>query len=107
MQKNVLNDHFYVQKNVSLLTNYVQKNVLNNHFYVQKNVSNIMERLVLQRLKEWKERKDRKPLIVNGARQVGKTWALREFANRILTLREFYFLSALLSMLTLLLEIHL
>ena len=82
MQKNVLNDHFYVQKNVSLLTNYVQKNVLNNHFYVQKNVSNIMERLVLQRLKEWKERKDRKPLIVNGARQVGKTWALREFAKR-------------------------
>ena len=71
MQKNVLNDHFYVQKNVSLLTNHVQKNV-----------SNIMERLVLQRLKEWKERKDRKPLIVNGARQVGKTWALREFAKR-------------------------
>ena len=82
MQKNVLNNHFYVQKNVSLLTNYVQKNVLNNHFYVQKNVSNIMERFVLQRLKEWKERKDRKPLIVNGARQVGKTWALREFAKR-------------------------
>ena len=41
-----------------------------------------MERLVLQRFKEWKERKDRKPLIVNGARQVGKTWALREFAKR-------------------------
>ena len=60
----------------------MQKNVLNNHFYVQKNVSNIMERFVLQRLKEWKERKDRKPLIVNGARQVGKTWALREFAKR-------------------------
>lgn len=82
MQKNVLNNHFYVQKNVSLPTNYVQKNVLSNHFYVQKNVSNIMERLVLQRLKEWKARKDRKPLIVNGARQVGKTWALREFAKR-------------------------
>lgn len=49
---------------------------------MQKNVSNIMERLVLQQLKEWKERKDRKPLIVNGARQVGKTWALREFAKR-------------------------
>lgn len=82
VQKNVLNNHFYVQKSVSLLTNYVQKNVLSNHFYVQKNVSNIMERLVLQQLKEWKERKDRKPLIVNGARQVGKTWALREFAKR-------------------------
>ncbi len=41
-----------------------------------------MERLVLQQLKEWKERADRKPLLVNGARQVGKTWALREFARR-------------------------
>lgn len=60
----------YVQKNVSLHINYVQKNVDNGHFYVQKNVNNTMERLVLQQLKEWKERKDRKPLIVNGARQV-------------------------------------
>ncbi len=41
-----------------------------------------MERLVLQQFKRWKERRDRKPLIVNGARQVGKTWALREFAKR-------------------------
>ncbi len=41
-----------------------------------------MERLVLQQFKYWKERSDRKPLIVNGARQVGKTWALREFAKR-------------------------
>lgn len=72
----------YVQKNVSLHINYVQKNVFNSHFYVQKNVNSTMERLVLQQLKEWKERKDRKPLIVNGARQVGKTWALREFAKR-------------------------
>ncbi len=41
-----------------------------------------MERLVLQQLKTWKNQNDRKPLIVNGARQVGKTWALREFAKR-------------------------
>ena len=60
----------------------MQKNVFKHHFYVQENVSTIMERHVLQQLKEWKERKDRKPLIVNGARQVGKTWALREFAKR-------------------------
>ena len=72
----------YVQKNVSLHINYVHKNVFNSYFYVQKNVNSTMERLVLQQLKEWKERKDRKPLIVNGARQVGKTWALREFAKR-------------------------
>lgn len=41
-----------------------------------------MERIVLQQLAEWKHRSDRKPLILNGARQVGKTWALREFARR-------------------------
>lgn len=41
-----------------------------------------MERLVLQQFKEWKTRSDRKPLIVNGARQVGKTWALHEFAKQ-------------------------
>lgn len=82
MQKSVEYRMLYVQKNVSLHINYVQKNVYNGHFYVQKNVNSTMERLVLQQLKEWKERKDRKPLIVNGARQVGKTWALREFAKR-------------------------
>lgn len=82
MQKSVEYRMLYVQKNVSLHINYVQKNVYNGHFYVQKNVNITMERLVLQQLKEWKERKDRKPLIVNGARQVGKTWALREFAKR-------------------------
>ena len=70
-----------MQINVSIHTNYVQINVVKHHFHVQKNVNTIMERLVLQQFKEWKERKDRKPLIVNGARQVGKTWALREFAK--------------------------
>lgn len=37
---------------------------------------------MLQRLIEWKNRRSRKPLILNGARQVGKTWILREFARR-------------------------
>lgn len=41
-----------------------------------------MERLALQHLKEWKQKRSRKPLILNGARQVGKTWLLREFAKR-------------------------
>lgn len=30
-------------------------------------------------LKNWKSRPDRKPLVVRGARQVGKTWLLKEF----------------------------
>ena len=41
-----------------------------------------MERKVLQKLIEWKNRADRKPLLLTGARQVGKTWIAREFGNR-------------------------
>ena len=40
-----------------------------------------MERSVLKQLVEWKTNSNRKPLILNGARQVGKTWLLREFAH--------------------------
>lgn len=38
-----------------------------------------MERTVFQELVQWKNKKNRKPLILNGARQVGKTWLLKEF----------------------------
>ena len=38
-----------------------------------------MRRLAYKQLVEWKNRTDRKPLILNGARQVGKTWLLKEF----------------------------
>ena len=40
-----------------------------------------MWRNVYTKLVEWKNSKDRKPLILNGARQVGKTWLLKEFGN--------------------------
>ena len=40
-----------------------------------------MKRLLYNSLIEWKQKKDRKPLILNGARQVGKTWLLNEFAK--------------------------
>ncbi len=41
-----------------------------------------MERTVYQQLVEWKGRQNRKPLVLNGARQVGKTWLLHEFSHR-------------------------
>lgn len=41
-----------------------------------------MERIGYNLLIQWKNSKNRKPLIVNGARQVGKTWLLNEFAKR-------------------------
>ena len=40
-----------------------------------------MYRESIVRLKRWKEDKFRKPLIVRGARQVGKTWLLQEFGR--------------------------
>lgn len=41
-----------------------------------------MERLVMSHLVEWKNSKYRKPLLLKGVRQVGKTWILKEFAKR-------------------------
>ncbi len=41
-----------------------------------------MKRKVLSQLVEWKNRAGRKPLILNGARQVGKTYILREFGQQ-------------------------
>ncbi len=49
-----------------------------------------MERLVIQKLVAWRGLADRKPLVLNGARQVGKTWLLREFARRMYA-KEAYF----------------
>lgn len=40
-----------------------------------------MERNVLSQLIEWKHKPNRKPLILNGARQVGKTYILKEFGR--------------------------
>lgn len=41
-----------------------------------------MERLIYNDLLKWKHNANRKPLILNGARQVGKTWILKEFGRR-------------------------
>ncbi len=41
-----------------------------------------MYRVVLEKLNNWKEKCDRLPLILLGARQVGKTWLLKEFGKQ-------------------------
>lgn len=41
-----------------------------------------MERKAYRQLLEWKNNPHRKPLILNGARQVGKTWLLKHFGER-------------------------
>lgn len=40
-----------------------------------------MKRFITEKLLEWKNSKDRKPLILKGARQVGKTFILQEFGK--------------------------
>lgn len=40
-----------------------------------------MYRTAIEKLQKWKEKKNRKPLIIEGARQVGKTWLMKEFGR--------------------------
>ncbi|MBQ7168082.1 MAG: AAA family ATPase [Treponema sp.] len=40
-----------------------------------------MKREAYRELLSWKGKNGRKPLILNGARQVGKTWLLKEFGS--------------------------
>lgn len=40
-----------------------------------------MKRIAMEVLKKWKCSEDRKPLVLKGARQVGKTWLLKEFGS--------------------------
>ncbi|MCD8293953.1 MAG: AAA family ATPase [Clostridia bacterium] len=44
-----------------------------------------MERLIMNRLVEWKNSSERKPLVIRGARQTGKTWIMKEFGKRYFT----------------------
>jgi len=41
-----------------------------------------MKRAITAELKRWKERRNRKPLLVTGVRQCGKTYILKEFGNQ-------------------------
>lgn len=70
VRKSVRNDLFVVRKSVNLQSNVVRKSVKD------------MKRTLYNKLKEWKLSPHRKPLIVNGARQVGKTYLLSQFAER-------------------------
>ena len=40
-----------------------------------------MKRRAMQILERWKDSPSRKPLIIRGARQVGKTWLMQEFGK--------------------------
>lgn len=41
-----------------------------------------MERFLISELEKWKHKKNRKPMVLMGARQVGKTWLMKTFGER-------------------------
>lgn len=41
----------------------------------------MFERNIIQQLTTWKTTVNRKPLLIHGARQVGKTWVLKYFGR--------------------------
>ncbi len=51
------------------------------HFPVVCDNIGFMKRHITEQLIEWKSKKDRKPLILKGARQVGKTYSLKDFGR--------------------------
>lgn len=76
VHKNVVYIHFYVHFFVAIL----------QFFSYNKNIRRVgrdnMYRFALENMVSWKEKADRKPLIIRGARQVGKTWLMKEFGRR-------------------------
>lgn len=69
-----------VSKNVGIDLENISKNVFN----VSK-VINMLKRKVDLVLENWKNNKDRYPLIIKGARQIGKTTSIRQFAKKKLS----------------------
>jgi uncharacterized protein len=47
----------------------------------QKNGYMEIKRDITAALLEWEQRPERKPLIIQGARQIGKTWIMRKFGE--------------------------
>ncbi len=47
-----------------------------------RKILDAMERDIFEKLRQWKDSKNRKPILLQGARQIGKTWIMREFGKR-------------------------
>ena len=58
----------------------IQKNVI-CYWRTGERLVNRMRRNAIQELVTWKSSEDRKPMVLKGARQVGKTWLMKEFGQ--------------------------
>lgn len=96
----------FINKNVIIYQKFVDKSVIVSQKFVDKNVIYILKyvdifvilvynnipllywrcitlyRLAIEKLYEWKKSHNRKPLVIEGARQVGKTWLMKEFGKQ-------------------------
>ena len=59
-----------------------RKNVL-YCFHLEEKVVMRVKRSAFSQLIKWKDNPERKPLIIRGARQVGKTWTSKEGSSLI------------------------
>lgn len=59
----------------------IHRNKCNFATVIRPNKCRDMKRLIINQLISWKENSQRKPLILNGARQVGKTYILKAFGK--------------------------
>ena len=82
--KNVKNRRFmqekvcYVGKSVSFSLIYLGKSVI----MISDGGDNHMERFAIEKMIKWKKDPRRKPLVLMGTRQVGKTWLMKTFGER-------------------------
>lgn len=76
--------HFYRDKNVIFHTFINECFVFRNKqsIFAKKTIPVLMYRTKIEDLIVWKRNPRRKPLIMRGARQVGKTWLLQEFGRK-------------------------
>ena len=86
MQKNV-QEYSYIIKKIVMLVLHESLRPLELGFPVAGQCNRTrkeafrMKRNAMAALQQWKESKHRKPLVLRGARQVGKTWLMKEFGR--------------------------
>lgn len=85
--KNARDLHKFIRKMQSYRRKCIDKNVFLRVYYEYNIVWRcvFLYRTALETLTKWKNSPNKKPLIIEGARQVGKTWLMKEFGKKSFT----------------------
>lgn len=76
-----INNQLFIVKSVIIIQKLLVFFVIAYYIYNIFEVKS-MYRTAIEKLFKWKQSKYRKPLIIEGARQVGKTWLMKEFGKQ-------------------------